>query len=163
MPRKAVLKPPSLSVAIRKIKSSSINDRDAARDFEDQLSLANEALEEAIDKIKEQGHEIKSLRDDYAIKTRAVSWAFRCILLVPLICAIILTLSVLSEKFCVQGFCPGIRVSDAAQLALISGPMILLATVLGLVLRGVFPAKSTIDSDNSALLSAIKEALKYKS
>jgi hypothetical protein len=162
MQRKATLRPPSLSAAIRKIKSSPIDKGDEAKDFEDQLSLANDALQEANIKIKEQEHEIKSLRDDSAIKSRAVSWAFMCLWLVPLICGIILLLSVLPEKVCIKDYCPAIKISDTAQLALISGPMILLATVLGLVLRGVFPAKSTIDGDNSALLSALKEVVKLK-
>jgi hypothetical protein len=163
MPRKAILKPPSLSFAIKKIKSSSINDKDEARDFEDQLSLANDALQDANSQIKELEREIKSLSDDSAIKSKAVSWAFRSLWFVPLICGVILSLSVLSEKFCVQGYCPAIRISDAAQLALISGPMILLATVLGLVLRGVFPAKSTIDGENNVLISALREIIKLKS
>lgn len=162
MQRRATLRPPSLSAAIRKIESSTIDDKDEAEDFKNQLSLANDALLDANNKIKELDHEIKSLRDDSAIKGRAVSWAFKCLWLVPLICGLILALSVIPKEFCINGYCPAIKISDTAQLALISGPMILLATVLGLVLRGVFPAKSTIDGDSSGLLSALREIIKLK-
>jgi hypothetical protein len=155
-------KVPSLTAAVKRIKSSKVTSVDEADDFKNQLSLANEALQNANLRIKELEIENSSLQDNSKIKNRAVDWAFMCLWLVPAICGTIFTLSVIPRDLCFWGHCPEVKISDTTQLALVTGPMVLLATVLGLVLRGVFPAKSTMDGDSNVVQTILKELMRSK-
>jgi hypothetical protein len=141
----------SIGVELRQKAAEPENDVDKLQDLENRIQLSNDALQEAGDKLKEKEKQILDLIDDKKTKDRALRYAFTFLIVAPLICLGIL----IAELFfpinaCRSGVCfwignPNFKIADLTQVALVSGPLILIVAILGFILKGVFPAKSSLD------------------
>lgn len=118
------------------------------------ISSLNEQLEAANDALKGSWAETRRLinltdrlRDNADIKNRAIKYAFRAFWFIPIIAWLVI-LAVMWGEICAWGTCRIFKLPDLALVALITGPFVVMITILGMVLKGVFNAK--IDDESPA-------------
>lgn len=125
-----------------------------------QLSVVQDALDEQKGKNLRLENEVKLLNDNSKIKSDAVKYAKAALWIVPLTCLFLLVVSsVTMPKFNVSNteFDLNLELASYAQAALIIAPIAFFATVIGLLIKGVFGSKSESKEMSAAdLLKALK-------
>lgn len=146
----------------RKVRAQQANDASRIFSLREELESANAALSDANIRLDLIQSEMKRLADNASIKNRAIKYAFGALWLIPTVSLGILGLVAWGGDVCIYSRCHPIRIPDVAQIALITGPFVLIVTVLGMVLRGVFQTKTEPDNLSGHIIEQIQKALGSK-
>lgn len=125
-----------------------------------QLSVVQDALDEEKGKNLRLENEVKILTDNSKIKSDAVKYAKGALWIVPLTCLVLLLVSSITVpklNFQSTEIDLNLKLTPYAQAALIIAPIAFFATVIGLLIKGVFGSKTeSKEMSASDLLKALK-------
>lgn len=140
--------------------------KDIIQNLTDELILSNDALIEARKKLEEKEKEIAALRDESGQKAKTLSYAYGILWAVPLVSiATVVVGHILPIRICTGLSCATTGTAslpDLVQVALITGSLVLIITLMVALLRAVHPAKSPIDGlgANSSISEIVAAAVK---
>jgi hypothetical protein len=130
-----------LAQVARRLRATRVGSEFIIDEIQTQYELTQKALDEEKAKSSSLESENDRLKDETEIKRKALRWAYGCIWLVPTICAFILFVPSICRGANPNGVWANVKLPELAQVALVTGPMVLLGTIMGFVLKGVLGPK----------------------